>query len=129
MHATDDGGWRDSSGFQEQKLNTVWTRTLRDSALTFRLAGSNLNQQTAGFIIGEDSYRDPAIARSNPDPDAYRDATSLRFSTQYLDDEGHEFRAFLRSSRMDFLQHFLIQSFVCQQIICDSPDRRPMMIL
>jgi len=108
MHATDDGGWRDSSGFQEQKLNAAWTRPLGHGGLTFRLAGSNLNQQTAGFIIGEDSYRDPAIARSNPDPDAYRDATSLRFATQYLDDEGHELRVFLRSSRMDFLQHFLL---------------------
>lgn len=108
MHATHDGGWRDSSGFDEQTLNAVWTRPLGDGGLTLRLAGSNLDQQTAGFIIGEDAYRDPAIARSNPDPDAYRDATSFRFAAQYLDEAGHDYRAYLRSSRMDFLQHFLL---------------------
>lgn len=108
MHATHDGGWRDSSGFDEQKLNAVWTRPLGHGGLSFRLAGSNLDQQTAGFIVGEDAYRDPALARSNPDPDAYRDARSVRFATQYLDAAGHEFRGYLRSSRMDFLQHFLL---------------------
>ena len=108
MHATDDGGWRDSSGFEEQKLNAVWARPLGDGGLTFRFAGSNLDQQTAGFIVGENAYRDPAIAHSNPNPDAYRNATSLRFATRYLDDRGQELSVFLRSSRMDFLQHFLL---------------------
>ncbi len=107
-HATHDGGWRDSSGFDEQKLNAVWTRPLGDGGLVFRIAGSNLEQQTAGFIVGEDAYRDPELARSNPDPDAYRDARSFRFAAQYLDAAGHEFRGFLRTSRMDFLQHFLL---------------------
>ena len=36
--------------------------------------GTNLNQETAGFIQGFDSYRDEAIAKSNPNPEAYRDA-------------------------------------------------------
>jgi iron complex outermembrane recepter protein len=76
--------------------------------LTLRLAGSNLDQETAGFIIGEHAYRDPSIARSNPDPEAYRDATSLRLAAKYVDRAGREVRAFLRSSRMDFLQHFLL---------------------
>ncbi len=108
VHATDDGGWRDSSGFEEQKLNAVWTRPLRDGGLSFRLSGTNLDQETAGFIVGENAYRDPEIARSNPDPGAYRNATSLRLAMQYLDDQRREFRAYFRSSRMDFLQHFLL---------------------
>jgi outer membrane receptor protein involved in Fe transport len=108
MHATDDGGWRDSSGFEEHKLNAVWARPLGDGGLTFRFAGSHLDQQTAGFVVGENAYRDPAIAHSNPNPDAYRNATSLRFATRYLDDRGQELSVFLRSSRMDFLQHFLL---------------------
>ena len=36
MHATDDGGWRDASGFEEQKLNAVWTRALRNRRLKVR---------------------------------------------------------------------------------------------
>ena len=108
MHGTDDGGWRDSSGFAEEKLNAVWARPFGNGALTLRLSGSNLDQQTAGFIIGQDAYRDPELARSNPDPEAYRDATSLRFTSQYQGASGNELRIYLRSSRMDFLQHFLL---------------------
>ena len=108
LHATDDGGWRDSSGFSEQKLNAVWTQALSSGALTLRVAATNLDQETAGFIIGEDSYRDPAIARSNPNPEAYRDARSLRLTAHYAGSTGFEWRGYLRSSRMDFLQHFLL---------------------
>ena len=108
MHATDDGGWRDASGFEEQKANAVWARPLGAGALKLALSGSNLDQETAGFIIGENAYRDPAVARSNPDPEAYRNATSLRFSAHYRGASGNELRAFIRSSRMDFLQHFLL---------------------
>ncbi len=108
VHATDDGGWRDAAGFEEQKLNAVWTRTGDGGALTARLAASNLDQETAGFIFGEDAYRDAAIARSNLNPEAYRDAQSLRASLHRLGRNGFELRAFARSSRMDFLQHFLL---------------------
>ena len=108
MHATDDGGWRDASGFEEQKLNAVWTQRTGAGMLKLALSGSNLDQETAGFILGEDSYRDRAVARSNPDPEAYRNATSLRFAAQYRGASGSELRAYLRRSRMDFLQHFLL---------------------
>lgn len=108
LHATDDGGWRDSSGFSEQKLNAVWTRPLARGGLTMRLAATNLDQETAGFVTGLNAYRDPALARSNPNPEAYRNAHSARFTLQYENGSGLELRAYLRSSRMDFLQHFLL---------------------
>jgi outer membrane receptor protein involved in Fe transport len=108
MNGTDDGGWRDASGFEEEKLNAVWAGKRGDGELKLALSGSNLDQETAGFIVGKDSYRDPAIARSNPDPEAYRNASSLRFAAQYRGAGGNELRAYLRSSRMDFLQHFLL---------------------
>lgn len=108
LHATDDGGWRDSSGFSEQKLNAVWTQPLSTGDLTMRLAATHLDQQTAGFIIGEDAYRDAQLARSNPNPEAYRDATSARLTVHYSNGSGLELRGYLRSSRMDFLQHFLL---------------------
>ncbi len=106
--ATDDGGWRDSSGFEEEKMNAVWARPVGGGALTLRLSGSNLDQQTAGFIIGRNAYRDRVLARSNPNPEAYRDATSLRFAAGYRGESGNALRVFLRSSRMGFLQHFLL---------------------
>ena len=106
--ATDDGGWRHSSGFTEQKLNAVWTGPLSAGDLTLRLAATNLDQQTAGFIVGPNAYRNRALARSNPNPEAYRDAQSARLSAHYQGASGVDWRAYLRSSRMDFLQHFLL---------------------
>ena len=106
--ATDDGGWRDSSGFSEQKLNAVWTQPLSAGSLTMRLAATHLDQETAGFITGQDAYRDSALAHSNPNPEAYRNAQSARFTLHYENGSGLELRGYLRSSRMDFLQHFLL---------------------
>lgn len=107
LHATDDGGWRDASGFSEQKLSGAWAQPLAGGDLLLRLSATNLDQETAGFVVGPDAYRDRAIARSNPNPEAYRDAHSLRLTGQYARN-GLEWRGYLRSSRMDFLQHFLL---------------------
>lgn len=107
LHATDDGGWRDDSGFSEQKLSGVWSGALAKGTLTLRLSATNLDQETAGFIVGTDSYRDRATARSNQNPEAYRDAGSLRLTGHYSRGE-IDWRGYLRSSRMDFLQHFLL---------------------
>ena len=46
-----------------------------------RLAASNLNQETAGFIIGKDAYRKAGLRRDNVNPEAYRDASSARAVT------------------------------------------------
>lgn len=110
--ATHDGGWRDDSGFTEQKLNLVMHRALEQGSLAIRLAATNLNQDTAGFIEGENSYRDKRLARLNSNPEAYRDAYALRLSGEYqrwLNDQVQlSVRPYLRHSRMEFLQHFLI---------------------
>ncbi|MGQ0383770.1 MAG: TonB-dependent receptor [Gammaproteobacteria bacterium] len=105
--AADDGGWREDSGFSEQKLSGVWTGTAAGGEATLRLSATNLAQETAGFVVGTDAYRDRAIARSNPNPEAYRDAHSLRLTGLHTRG-GVEWRGYLRSSRMDFLQHFLL---------------------
>lgn len=107
LHATEDGGWRDDSGFSEQKLSAVWARPAGTGDLTVRLSATRLDQETAGFIVGANAYRDPALARSNPNPEAYRDAGSLRFAGRWLAGD-IEWRGYLRHSRMDFLQHFLL---------------------
>lgn len=105
---TDDGGWRDASGFEEEKLNAAWVQALGSGRLKLALSGSNLDQETAGFIVGYDAYRDPAIARSNPVPEAYRNANSLRLAARYDGASGNAARFYYRRSRMDFLQHFLL---------------------
>jgi outer membrane receptor protein involved in Fe transport len=111
VFATHDGGWRDNSGLDEQKMNLSLARRQGDGTLGVQLAGTNLSQETAGFIQGFDSYRDEAIAKSNANPEAYRDAYALRLTGEYTRPLGGTqlaVRPFVRHSRMDFLQHFLI---------------------
>jgi len=107
-----DGGWRDSSGFDEGKFNATVATEVRDAPLRVDLAGTILNQQTAGFIIGQDAYRDEALSRSNPNPEAYRKAHALRLTGLLIPSTSGamrlELRPYLRSSRMEFLQHFLL---------------------
>jgi iron complex outermembrane recepter protein len=107
-----DGGWRASSGFDEGKLNATLATSVRDAPLRVDLAGTILNQQTAGFITGEEAYHDDALSRSNPNPEAYRKAHALRLTGLLAPvSEGPmrlELRPYLRSSRMEFLQHFLL---------------------
>lgn len=112
MHLTHDGGWREDSGFDEQKLSSSLVQPLGAGELTLRLNATRLDQDTAGFIVGEDAYKDEAVARSNPNPEAYRKAHSLRASAHYHrplgDADQLDLRMVLRSSRMEFLQHFLL---------------------
>lgn len=112
--ATRAPGWRDSSGVDEAKLNLLSEVGVGAGKLRIRAAGTVLNQETAGFIQGFDSYRDEDLARSNPNPEAFRDASSARVSAHYENRDAFGDGSLLsvagiyRRSRMDFLQHFLI---------------------
>jgi iron complex outermembrane recepter protein len=59
-------GWRDSSGVDEAKLNLLGDLDVGGGQLRLRAAGTVLNQETAGFITGYQSYLDEDIARTNP---------------------------------------------------------------
>ncbi|MDH3351951.1 MAG: TonB-dependent receptor [Gammaproteobacteria bacterium] len=106
----DDGGFRDDSGYQQGKLHVKRQWQSRDSELTVGLSASDLDQDTAGFIIGEDSYKDDTVNRSNLNPEAFRVASSQRLYgiwTKSLPHTDIDVRPFLRHSDMRFLQHFL----------------------
>jgi outer membrane receptor protein involved in Fe transport len=108
-----DGGWRADSGFEEGKLNATLA-TGADTALPARidLAATTLDQETAGFILGEDAYRDEELSRSNPNPEAYRNVESARLTALVEPATSLpgrlQLRPYARYSRMDFLQHFLL---------------------
>lgn len=104
-HAVHDDGWRDASGYTQYKLNAG----LNAGALEWSLAATGLSQRTAAFIVGFDAYRDAATARSNPSPDAFRDADTQRISMRWtgaLRDWQVSVRPFARRAHMRFLQHF-----------------------
>ena len=110
---THDGGWRDASGFDEGKLNlTLTTGAGSRVPSRFDLAATKLEQETAGFVLGKNAYRDEALSESNDNPEAYRNAQAVRL-TGLLQPRTSlpgqlQLRPYLRSSRMDFLQHFLL---------------------
>jgi outer membrane receptor protein involved in Fe transport len=106
----DDGGFRDESGYQQAKIHLKRSWQLQDSELTVGFSASDLDQDTAGFIVGEDSYKDDNLNRSNPNPEAFRAASSQRLYgiwTKSLPRFDLDVRPFLRHSDMRFLQHFL----------------------
>ena len=74
----DDGGFRDDSGYQQSKLHVKRHFDVTDGGLTLALTATDLDQQTAGFIQGEDAYKDPAVNRSNPNPEAFSKASAQR---------------------------------------------------
>jgi outer membrane receptor protein involved in Fe transport len=112
--ATRAPGWRDSSGVDELKLNLLTDVGVGGGELRLRAAGTVLNQETAGFIQGYNSYRDEELAESNPNPEAFRDASSARVSAHFQkpavfgEESRLELAGIYRRSRMDFSQHFLI---------------------
>jgi outer membrane receptor protein involved in Fe transport len=112
--ATDAPGWRDSSGVREAKLNLLADGEVGGGTLRLRAAGTELEQDTAGFIQGRDSYRDEDIARTNANPEAFRNASSARVSANFgrencfSRDCRFELAGIYRRSYMDFIQHFLI---------------------
>ncbi|PCI45565.1 MAG: TonB-dependent receptor [Alphaproteobacteria bacterium] len=108
---THDGGYRDQSGFDQQKISLrhdyagdVWT-------ISSHLSLTNLDQETAGFITGKDAFKDRELAKTNPNPEAFRKAKSLRywsrFSTDISDGVRWQFTPYVRALDMKFLMHFL----------------------
>ena len=106
-----DGGYRDESGLEQQKLSSRHLYSSEDFTIETGLTLTNLNQETAGFIVGKDSYRDSLVARSNLNPEAFRDASSARiwskFKIQLRADNYFLFTPYFRNSQMEFKQHFL----------------------
>jgi outer membrane receptor protein involved in Fe transport len=106
----DDGGFRDDSGYRQFKGVFRKALPVSEGDLVFSLSFSDLDQETAGFIVGEDAYEDEALSRQNPNPEAFRDANSQRLSLAWVRpyrDFTLDVRPYLRRSEMTFLQHFL----------------------
>jgi iron complex outermembrane receptor protein len=107
---TQNNGYQANSGYDQQKLTAVYehrgdtwqNKTLVDMA--------NLNQETAGFVEGFEIFKDDQVRRSNPNPEAYRDAKSLRAYSAFsreLNTGELTLTPFIRWNEMAFLQHFL----------------------
>ncbi|HCZ48122.1 MAG TPA: TonB-dependent receptor [Gammaproteobacteria bacterium] len=108
---SDTHGFRDATPTGEQKLGIGHATTVGRWQVQSRLAASNLNQETAGYILGKDAYRDAGLRRDNLNPEAYRDAASARIHSAWRTavdtDTALSITPYARWSRMQFLQHYL----------------------
>jgi len=108
---TDSGSFRDDEGFQHGLINLQVVHSVRDYTGRTSFAYANLDQDTAGYILGKNSYKNEDLRTQNLNPDAFRDAWATRLSSRWNRQTNSggdlEFIPYARSSRMDFLQHFL----------------------
>ena len=111
VNGTTDGGYLDDAGYDQQKATLRHDYDGELWRMSSVLDYANLNQETAGYIEGYKAYEDQSIRRNNPNPEAYRDASSLRFHTQasrLLDTANTlTITPYLRTNEMEFLQHFV----------------------
>ena len=107
VHAS-DGGFREESGYSQSKLHLKRSWSSKKNKFALALSATELQQDTAGFIYGENSYEDPLLRVSNPNPDAFRDANSVRVYgiwTRASEELELDVRPYIRRSEMEFLHH------------------------
>lgn len=107
---TQENGYQSESGYDQQKATLIYQSRgeLWDNKTLIDVA--NLNQETAGFIRGFEVYKDKELRKINPNPEAFRDAKSLRaysLFTRPLGEGTLQLKPYLRWNQMQFLQHFL----------------------
>jgi outer membrane receptor protein involved in Fe transport len=103
-------GYRADAGLDQQKSTLRHDyRGDRVNATTI-VSGANLNQETAGFVVGPNAYLDPVLRRGNLNPEAFRDAKSFRISSRIDIEAGERLLVsvtpFARWTEMAFLLHF-----------------------
>lgn len=109
--AIEDDGMQADSGLRQQKISlrhnwsgNQWLSVENGVSLM------NLEQETAGYIEGEDAYKDDTHRKLNDYPEAYRDADSLRAYSRWRYrevDREWTFTPYLRHNQMAFLMHFV----------------------
>jgi len=99
-------GWRDHTAYEEQKASFIHGTQVGRWQVRNTLNATLLNQETGAFVSGYQAYEDHALRRTNPSPDSYRDAWSVRAASHWTAD-GWTVAPYLRRSAMEFLQHFI----------------------
>tara|TARA_R110002110_G_scaffold66978_1_gene182937 strand:- start:21002 stop:23083 length:2082 start_codon:yes stop_codon:yes gene_type:complete len=111
LNGATDGGYQDDSGYDQQKITLRHDYAGDTWNIISVLDMSNLNQETAGYIQGDDAYKDDDLKDTNPNPEAYRDVWSARWYSSASRDIGSAstltLTPYLRDNEMEFLQHFL----------------------
>ena len=110
-NVTDAGSFRVDEGFEQVFVNGTWRTDALGADVRSQFSFADLDQDTAGFIFGENAWEDPELRTENLNPEAFRTVRAFRASSRWAwpGEDAAEWEAipYLRSSDMDFLQHFL----------------------
>lgn len=108
---TNSNSFRAEEGYEHFFGEFADQRVIGSAQVNTFINAAYLDQQTAGFILGEDAFRDPQLRKSNPTPEAFREASAVRLVQQWQwqpdSQQSFNLTGFARRSRMEFLQHFL----------------------
>jgi iron complex outermembrane receptor protein len=110
LSLTKDIGWRDATGVDMQKLTFRSGWGGDDWRAVATIAGVNLQQESGGYIQGPKAYEDDDLVKTNPNPEAYRDAWTARANLRFEKEFGADLLTvtpFAITQRMIFIQHFL----------------------
>lgn len=110
FNAATDGGYKDDSGFEQQKFDLIHEYNGEKYTISSIFDYTNLDQETAGYVQGFEAYKDDSLKKVNPNPEAFRDARSYRLHSkiQWETDAGNwTVTPYYRNTEMDFLMHFL----------------------
>lgn len=106
-----DNGFRDDSGFDQQKFQLKYDNDFGPWSVEWLSSFNNLNQETAGFIQGDDVYLDDDIRFTNPNPEAFRDGKSYRSQARFERALGYgktlALTPYARRAELRFLRHFV----------------------
>ena len=106
-----DNGFREDSGFDQQKFQLKYQNDLGPWSVDWLSSFNNLNQETAGFIQGDDAFRDDDIRFTNPNPEAFRDGksyrTQARFERELDNGKTLALTPYARRAELRFLRHFV----------------------
>ena len=113
-HGEEDGHDEESETDQphygQQKFLFRWDHKKNTTDYFFTLSGTNLNQETMGYVKGYQAFNNREISETNPDPEAFRDTYSIRSALKIirnLQDATLSITPFIRYNDMSFKMHFL----------------------
>jgi len=108
--AQDADGFRANSGLDQVKAQIRYDYARLGTSLRATLTAVNIQQETAGFVVGPSAYKNDALRKGNPNPEAYRDAWALRGALRFehLLQNGDKISLtpYARVNAMNFLMHF-----------------------
>lgn len=107
---TSESGYREDAGLDQQKATIRHLFSGGDIKIDTIFSFDNLEQETAGFVIGEAALNDRNLRRINNEPQARRDAKSARIQSTITVDAGgdalFQITPYARWNDMEFVQHF-----------------------